>query len=88
METLRHLVELSRLSCTSAELEALLPDMEVVLNLMDGIRDFPNSPDEARFPLSLDMLREDKLGFPDDRKDKPEKGAMAGSQVFWTPRVV
>lgn len=87
METLRRLAALGRLGCTSAELEALLPDMEKVTTLLDQIREFPGQPEEAGAPQYLDMLREDRPAAPDDGKDASENTA-AGSSVFWTPRIV
>ncbi|MCI8360167.1 MAG: aspartyl/glutamyl-tRNA amidotransferase subunit C [Clostridiales bacterium] len=88
IESLRRLAELSRLDCTPAELEALLPDMEDVLSLMDKIRKFPDLPEETKASLSLDALREDKPWRPDNQGKESEDGETAASQSFWTPRIV
>lgn len=81
IESLKHLSELGRLDCTDEELEALLPEMQEILSLMDSIGNFPGLPEEADAAQPLERLREDRPSVPGD-------GPKNGGEAFWVPRIV
>lgn len=81
VESLKHLAELGRLGCTDEELEALLPEMEEILSLMDRIGSFPGLPEGEDAAQPLDRLREDQPSVSGD-------GTKTGGEDFWVPRIV
>ena len=87
-ETLRSLSDLSGLGCSDKELDALLPDMEAILRLMDTIKAFSDPPADDRKALHLSALREDEAGEPADREAMLENAAGKSGGAFTTPRII